>query len=433
MLTSLAASAQQTLTLNDCMQYAVDNSLTVKIVQEQNNQAQTTKRDAFFEAFAPTVNGYANAGFVSGKNPDPETNMYTDVNMFQDNYQITGSMPIFKGFRAVNNIKISKIALESGHSTEQLRKDDICLTTMQSFYNVAYYQQLATIIANQITDAEKNLEKSQKELSLGTKNRYNVIESESLLSELQYRLADVNAKLNSAVILLKKTMNFPLDNELSIDTTGIADYGYADNIDAQSIANYAKENLPEIAISRYNMESSKLRLKTARFQCLPQIDFNAGWYSMHSMVVGHFDMAQSFHDQIKINAQKSIGINVNIPIFNRLSYFSNTSRQKSAYKIASYEFQEKQRNMEAAVYQAVDDAQSAEKAAIHAQKSAELQKEYLDMTYKKYQQGLVPYIEYNTVNNKYLQSTAEYLNAVYALKIKRAVLDYYNGKGYLQN
>ena len=100
MLTSLAASAQQTLTLNDCMQYAVDNSLTVKIVQEQNNQAQTTKRDAFFEAFAPTVNGYANAGFVSGKNPDPETNMYTDVNMFQDNYQITGSMPIFKGFRA---------------------------------------------------------------------------------------------------------------------------------------------------------------------------------------------------------------------------------------------------------------------------------------------------------------------------------------------
>jgi outer membrane protein TolC len=116
-----------------------------------------------------------------------------------------------------------------------------------------------------------------------------------------------------------------------------------------------------------------------------------------------------------------------------LGYFSNTSRQKSAYKIASYEFQEKQREIEAAAYKAVDEVAAAEKAAFHAQKSSELQKEYREITLKKYQQGLVPYIEYNTVNNKYLQSTAEYLNAVYLLHIKRAIADYYNGKSYINN
>jgi outer membrane protein len=433
MLTGIAATAQQPMSLNDCMQYAVDNSLTMKIVQEQNNQTQTSRRDAIFDAFVPSVNGYVSAGFVSGKNPDPATNMYTDVKMFQDNYQISGTMPLFKGFQSINNLKISKNAVASGQSMEQLKKDNLCLTTMQAYYNVAYYQRLATIIAAQVSDAEKMLEKSQKELQLGSKSRYDVLESESLVSELQYKLAETEAQHNAAIILLKQTINFPMDKDLTIDTARIADYADREMIDAQSVANYAKNNLPEIVISRYEMEKSKLQLKTARFQCLPQINLSAGWYSMHSMVVGKFDEAQPFRDQIRYNAQKSIGVNINIPIFNGLGYFSNTSRQKSAYKIASYEFQEKQREMEAAAYKAVDEVAAAEKAAFHAQKSSELQKEYREITLKKYQQGLVPYIEYNTVNNKYLQSTAEYLNAVYLLHIKRAIADYYNGKSYINN
>lgn len=433
MLISLGASAQQPMTLDDCMKYAVDNSLKVRAVQEQNNQATGSKRDAYFNLLAPTLNGYASAGFLSGKNPDPATNMYTDINMFQDTYSLSGKLPLFRGFKAINDVKISKIALESGRSTEQLRSDETCLQTMQSFYNVAYYQQLSKAIEDQVKDAEKSLEKSRKELELGTKNRYQVLESESQLSELQYKLACTQAQLNSAMLLLKETMNFPLDGTLEIDTTTTSSLAEIVAASPQEIASYAKENTPEAIVSRQTMEISKLNLKTARWQCLPSLELRAEWYSMHSMQVGHYDMAQPFKDQIKYNAQKYIGVNMSIPIFNGLQYFSKSSKQKSEYKIASYEFQEKQHEIESAVYKAADEAESALQAAINARKTQELQKEYLDITQKKFQQGLVSYIEYNTINNKYLQSLAEYLNALYTLKIKRAIVGYYNGRSYYQN
>ena len=176
---------------------------------------------------------------------------------------------------------------------------------------------------------------------------------------------------------------------------------------------------------------SELDFKTAKWQCLPSLNLNAGWVSSHSMLIHDFDLAPSFHDQIKNNAQKYIQLQLNIPIFNKLSFISNVSRKKSDYKISQLELQEKQREIENEVYKAADERNSAEAAMHSAKQNAAFQLEYLEISKKKFQQGLTPYIEFNTVNNKFLESYAQYLNAVFTFKIKDAVLRYYNGEGYL--
>ncbi len=425
----LNVQAQGTMTLDDCMKYAVENSLAVKKTQEQNHQATTTRREAFFNAFSPNVNAYSDISLISGRTPDPSTNLYTDLKMLQDQYQISGSITLFDGFKAINDIKTSKIAVLNGRTNEQIKNDEICLSTMQAFYNVLYYKKLHEVIESQVQNAETDATRVKKEVELGQKSRYDVLEKESFCAELKYKLATTKATLNAAMLLLKETMNFPNDEPLEIDTT--FNDTELQTAATEQIVQYARENAPELAVVKNKTLMSELDFKTAKWQCLPSLNLNAGWVSSHSMLIHDFDLAPSFHDQIKNNAQKYIQLQLNIPIFNKLSFISNVSRKKSDYKISQLELQEKQREIENEVYKAADERNSAEAAMHSAKQNAAFQLEYLEISKKKFQQGLTPYIEFNTVNNKFLESYAQYLNAVFTFKIKDAVLRYYNGEGYL--
>ena len=138
----LGLYAQKPMTLKDCMEFALNNSAQILTTKEFTYQKQINRRDAVLGVFTPQINAYAGLALTNGRTTDPETNMYTDLKMFQDEYQIYASMPLFNGFEAVNNMKISKIALESGKKSEEVKTDEICLLIMQHFYNYLYFPKI---------------------------------------------------------------------------------------------------------------------------------------------------------------------------------------------------------------------------------------------------------------------------------------------------
>ena len=52
---SVHASAQATMTLRDCMQYAVSNSTKMRIQQAAVGDAQLDRRDAALQLFTPQI------------------------------------------------------------------------------------------------------------------------------------------------------------------------------------------------------------------------------------------------------------------------------------------------------------------------------------------------------------------------------------------
>ena len=428
----LGLYAQKPMTLKDCMEFALNNSAQILITKEFTYQKQINRRDAVLGVFTPQINAYAGLALTNGRTTDPETNMYTDLKMFQDEYQIYASMPLFNGFEAVNNMKISKIALESGKKSEEVKTDEICLLIMQHFYNFLYFSKMTKVVESEKQAAQTALQKAEKEFSLGNKSRVEVLEKQSFLAETEYKLTDFEAQRNTAFSALKKVMMFPSDEVLEIDTAVNFSPVLTDfSSDAQNVATSAKENNAQILILENTLKTKELQFKTAKWQFFPKIDLNAGWYSSHSKISGVNYQVPSFGEQIRNNGKTYISVSLNVPIFNRLQKFSEFSRRKSDFKIASYEFEEKQAEIENAVLEAFDEALSAQKKLTAAQKAADYQKEYYDIAAKKFQEGLIPYLEFNTAANKYLEAQALYFNALFVCRIKNAVIEYYKGVSYL--
>ena len=180
------------------------------------------------------------------------------------------------------------------------------------------------------------------------------------------------------------------------------------------------------------MDIKHIELKTARWQFLPHVEMTAGWNTTYAVLLDNRNFYPPFSDQFKNNAGKYIGINASIPIYNRLGKFSNLSRKKSNYKIASYEYEERRREIENAVYSAYDDASSAEISLTAAQKAAELNQKYYLAAQRKFEMGVISYIDFNETFNKYLESQAKYYNALFNYRLKNAVVEYYKGKPYVE-
>ena len=106
--------AQEVMTLKDCMEYAVSNSTKMRIQQADIRDAQVERRSAILEAFTPSVSAGTYAYYNFGRSVDPETNTYKSTTSFQNGYQASGSIALFNGFQAVNNLKIARTAEAMG-------------------------------------------------------------------------------------------------------------------------------------------------------------------------------------------------------------------------------------------------------------------------------------------------------------------------------
>lgn len=427
----LGSEAQQTMSLKECMQYAIDNSLKVKELSEENRKSQIERRDAILNAFTPNVNLTVVVDYGEGRLINPSTNTYiNDATVIGDNYSLNGSLVLFNGFEAVNNMKIAKVAVEMGRSTKQWETDKICLSTMEAYYNTVYYTRLYNILNEQVATANRSFEKAKREYELGKSDRSKMLEAEGFLAEMEYRLADCEAQRNNALLTLKDLMFYPIEGDLQVDTAFVAAYAATDN-NAAEIASYARENSDEVEVLNGQRNKAQLVLKTNRWQLLPKVELNAGLQTAHSVFVDYPDALPSYYDQMSENLQKYISLSINIPIFGKLGKYSKISRSKSDFQIADYQLKAKQKTVENEVYRAVDEAQSAERSMCQAKKSAELQGELFEINRKKYDHGTISYIEYSTAYNKYLESEAQYMSKLFTLNIKNSVLMYYQGISYI--
>lgn len=431
MIAAVQGAAQTTMGIHECLQYAVENSAKIAAEDERLSQKSTDRRDAWLNAFTPSVTASSSISYSSGRIPDPETNMYSTLKTIQDGYQIYGSITLFDGFNAVNRIKISKIALLSGKESRQAKEDDICLNTIQQYCNLAYYTRMAALSEQQLQNASLSLQKTRREYELGGKSQQDVLEKEVFEANAQSTFAEYNALKNKALMDLKSVMFYPAADILDIDTAINAQIP-APSADPQQTAQIAVANNYNAVLAKNNLEVRRLELNTARWSFLPTLSLDARWYTYHTTYPDHKGAAAPFHEQFKYNGQKSIGISLSIPLYNRLQKFSNLSRKKSDYKIAAYEYDETCRAVENAVYAAYDDANSAEKSLQAAQKSAVLNQKYYEAAQKKFDLGTISYIDFNEVYNKYLESQAKYYNALYSYMIKTAVVEYYKGTPYIE-
>ena len=430
---SFAGQAQDTvrMTLRECISYALAHSAEVRLQQADCRDAQIARREAILRAFTPTVSGDAYAYSNFGRSIDPETNTYSTVTSFHNGYSLSAGITLFNGFQAVNNLKITKIAEQTGLTKQQQVEDRLRLAVMEAYCNVLYYTELCNAIRSQVNTAEKSMLSAQRQYELGQKSYSDVLHTKAELSDREYQLTICSNHLNDAYIILTDLMLYDNQKVLNIDLE------WPDSFSEETVsgrefeasrAMQAVGKLPRVVIANGELETARIALKTAKWRLLPSLSLYGGWSSTYFTYPDRTGYVPApYWRQISDNGGEYVQLSLSIPIYDRLSQQSEIAHRRNALDRAEVRREQAMHEADAEVRRAITDRAGAAEALRQSEQHAALQQELYALSLKQFEQGLISAIEYQTVADNHLNATAEYLHARLTYFVKCEVVRYYAG------
>lgn len=418
------------MSIADCMSFAVENAVQVKTMRLETDNARWQRREAILAMFTPQVQAGSSLSSNFGRSLDPETNTYVSTSSLSNAYSVSGGMILFDGFSAVNNMRVSKTALQMGIDREQLAKDEICLATMEAFCNVLYFNSLTSVVREQVNTAKSVLEQTEKQLLLGQKSQADVVEMQAELADYEYRLIDVQNRYDDAMLTLKDLMFWPVDEALVIDT--LFEFSSSEPT-LHAALEFATQHLPSVRLAKASVENARYQLNTAKWSFAPSLSLNMGWSTRYYTYPDEADYEPDpFRSQFKNNGGEYLQLSLSVPVFNRLSNVLNVKKRSNAYAQASLEYEQTLRQVEAEVRRAAQDKQAALAAYRQAEKRAALQEEAYRLNKKKFQQGLVSPLDFRKASEQCLNAKSACLQNELQYRIKDSVLAYFSGIPYIE-
>ena len=134
LMTGFAESSAQELkkwTLQDCINYAVENNLGLQRQMLQTESAQTDLLKSRMDML-PSLNIGSNAQMGFGRSIDPVTNLITFEQNISNSYSINTSFRLLTGFAALNAMSASKFMFKAEIETEKLYRNTLVVNILRA-------------------------------------------------------------------------------------------------------------------------------------------------------------------------------------------------------------------------------------------------------------------------------------------------------------
>lgn len=417
--------AQEKMTLEACMKYAIEHSTSV----QQQEIALEDARQNYIGAVAsamPSINASTGGTMNYGRSIDPETNTYTTTSTFNNSYSLSGSLTVFNGLSTINTIKATKVMRAMGVEELQLARDQIAMNTMSAYFDVVYYYGTVEIAQEQLMTSQLELKQVQEQYELDLKAPADVAEVEAQVANYDYLLTEQQSNLELALIELRKVMNYPQEELLEIDTE-VDIEGMLITETLEEVLNYALVYNPQIRSKEMNSRYYELNYASTKGRYLPSISLSGGFSTNYFVNVDSPGNYAKYFNQLGNNRGYYVGMSMSIPIFSGLSRRVAKHRAKLQYDNAILAHTEQRRTLESEVAKTYQEMQNFGKQYIMSQKKVQAN----DLAYRsvsqKFAEGMVTAIDLQTASNNLLQARSDLLHARLQYIIKCRMVGYYNG------
>jgi len=424
---SLLQAQEKLWTMNECMQYAVENSPGVRRAA-YSYDTYKAEYTASVTAFLPTITAGSSAQYNFGRAVDPETNTYTNTTTFNNGYEGYGTLPLFRGGQLVNQWRLAKANRQMGLNDIRKAKDDLAINTMEAFVNVVYYQGTVRFAAEKLAESNRMLYKVKRQEDLGLKGKADVALIEAQAAGDDYTLTHQQNLYITAMLKLKEYMNYPSDEALDVDTMMVeTDYLYPAE-PVNEIYDFALDNNPTALQAAWKVKAAGMQHLIMKGRLFPTITLAAGIYtSYYENLLAETNPA-SFNNQFKNNRGEYITLNVSVPLFDGLLRLTDVRRARNSMRIAREQQTEVQRQLQTAIEQSVADREGYAKESIQMEKKLRADELAYQLTLRKFEEGLMSPLDLHTSSNILIESKANLLQRklMYLLKCKQ--VNYFKGE-----
>lgn len=439
---ALPATAQQKKwTLQECVDYALSNNISVRQSELDLQTTAIGKKDAL-GAFLPTANVTGSHTWNIGLNINPLTNLLQQQTIQYSNAGASAQFDIYKGLQNQMNYRRAKMAIIAGQYQLQKMRDDTALNVANAYLEILFNKENLKVQQQQLAIDEQQGKQSAELVEGGQIPRGDLLDIEATVASDRQKLIAAENQL-----LLSKLSLAQLLQLSDFATFDIAEEEYSSEQSEvllqtpQAIFNKAKGIRTEIKLALANLDLAEQDIKIARGAYQPTL---RGFYSLNTRIsyadnvtyvtpedggtpIPVLTSQPSFWRQFVDNKGHAFGFQLNVPILNGFSVRNNVERTKVALERAKLEYSQQELDLERNIYTAFTDAQGSLRSYEAAVAAEAARAGALTYATERYGVGLINVFDLNQAQTLSVNAQSEVLRAKYDFIFRVKILEFYFG------
>jgi outer membrane protein len=430
MLIAVAGFAQKQWTLQECIDYAMANNITLKKSQLQKESATEDLKGAK-AALLPSLSASTNqslgyqpwrdAGIATVSNGTLNTKV--DKTSYNGSYSVSGQWTVWNGGRNTNTVKLDKIAEQEAELSSQETANSIQQRIAQIYAQILYLDESVRVNEQTLETARKNEERGREMVSVGKMSKADLSQLTSQRASDEYNIVEVKTQLMNYKLQLKQLLEITDETKFDVVIPVIDDERILSEIPSlQSVYEKALISRPEIERLQLAIKSSDVSLNIAKAGWMPSISLTGGVTTSTNSLT-----STGWGSQMKSNVNTSLGVGVSVPIFDGRSTKTAVNKAKISQLQAQLNLLDQQKTLYSDLQQYWLNAtanQQKYKAALASVESAQHTYELLS---EQFRLGLKNIVELMAGKDNLLSAQQNQLQSKYLTVYNKQMLEFYQG------
>ena len=430
LMVGLGASAQQKWTLEDCLNYAMQNNITLKKSQLQKQTATETLKQSKAELL-PSLSASTNQSL--GYRPwtdqgsmtvtNGQVDVQTKKTYFNGSYNINASWTVWNGNQNYNQVKLNRVSEEQAELTVEETANSIQEKIAQLYVQILYLTEGIEVSLQSLETSKKNEERGQQMVEVGKMSKADLAQLSAQRATDEYNVVEAEAQVANYKLQLKQLLELT-NEEFDIAIPAMNDQQVLQEIPSlASVYEAALLQRPEIKNAQLSLKSSDLQMKIAK----------AGWMPTLSLTGSASTNTNSLSDvkwgeQMKTNFSTSAGLGLSIPLYDQRRTRTAVNKARIQREQAELDLLDTQKTLYSTIEGHWLDAQTNQQKFRSASASVESEQASYDLLSEQFQLGLKNIVELMTGKDKLLQAQHNRLQSKYMTILKLQLLKFYQGE-----
>ena len=430
LLCTASAFAQQTWTLQDCLDYALKHNIQVqknRINEERGEVTLWQDKGALFPSLSFSTNqsvGYRPfTEVISVVQGDQVTSTRSNVT-YQGTYGLNANVTLWNGGINYKNIKQQELQNRITALTTEQSELTIQEQIAQLYVQIMYTKEAEKVNEQLLGTAQSQYDRGVEMMKQGQMARADVVQLEAQLSSAKFSVVNSRTQLANYKRQLKALLELDLNTAFDVAGTIPTDEQVLAVVPSPLEA-YAKaiDVRPEIKSAELSIEAADMQLNIAKRGFLPTIGASASLGSNHTT-----GSKNGWGEQMKTNLNMSAGLNFSVPIFDNRRNQSNVKTAKLQQLNSKLDLQDKKNALSSTIEQYWLNAYNGQQNYIAAKSRVKSQEASYELLNEQFQNGLKNTVDVLQGRDNVISAEQDMLQSKYMALLNIQLLKFYTGE-----
>ena len=428
---TLSASAQKKWTLTECIDYALQNNITLQQAKLQK-QSATEERKQAKAALLPSLSASTSQSF--GYRPWLENGVATVTNgtvnskvnktYYNGSYGINAQWTVWNGNQNRNQVKLGEVSEQQAELQTETTANNIQERIAQLYVQILYMNEAVEVNKQSLETSKRNEQRGKEMVEVGKMAKADLAQLTAQRAADEYTIVEAESNIANYKLQLKQLLELTGDEAFDIEMLTAGDEQALAEIPALStVYETALGGRPEIKNAQLGLKQSDIQMNIAKAGAMPTISINGGVGTSTASM-----SSQNWDKQIKTNFDASVGASVSVPLFDNRKTKTAVNKARIQREQAQLELLDQQKQLYATIEGYWLDAETNQQKFKTALTTVESEQASYDLLEEQFRLGLKNIVELMTGKDRLLSSQQNKLQAKYTTILNRQLLRFYQGE-----